>query len=442
MYTKYISQGALIVKLHRWLAVVAVAATALIMAGCGNSSSTSTNSGASSSGRTKITFWYRMNGVYEKALKSYINDFNKRQKQYEVVGTSQGSYDDLQKKLLASAKSRTLPTMSQVTDITVPEYIKNGFILPLDDVALKGSDKLSSSELNDIYPGIRQNLKYKGQYYTMPFATGTRIMFYNKDILDKYHLSVPKNWEDFAAISNKLKGTGITTVGFNKSYDFEFETLAYDAGNRLVTPKLQVNLTTPASLAAGNAIVSMLHNKTATSAGTDVYFNVPFIQGKMFAGFGSSATIQQLKNTAPKGMHWGTALMPAFQGKESNVLGNNGLSIFKGASTKQQQGAWQFMKYLMSSKVQSDWGQKTGYVPVVKSAVASASYQSFLKKNPEYQAAVDAYKDGFSSTPFVGYNEYRNDLYAAVDATISKGQSAKTALTTLQKQTEAIVKGN
>ncbi|MCI1688374.1 ABC transporter substrate-binding protein [Schleiferilactobacillus harbinensis] len=431
-------------KLGRFLTAAATLAAAVILAGCsgGSGSSSTPGGGTSSSGRTKITFWYRMNGIYEKALKSYITDFNKSQKQYEVVGTSQGSYDDLQKKLLAAAKSRTLPTMSQVTDITVPEYIKNGFILPLDNVALKGSDKLTDKELADIYPGIRQNLKYQGKYYTMPFATGTRIMFYNKDILDKYKLSVPKNWEDFAAISQKLKGTGITTVGFNKSYDFELETLAYDAGNRLVTPQLKVNLTTPATLAAGNAIVTMLHDKTAASAGTDVYFNVPFVQGKMFAGFGSSATIQQLKNTAPKTMHWGTALMPGFQGKESNVLGNNGLGLFKGASAKQQQGAWQFMKYLMSSKVQADWGEKTGYVPVVKSAVTSASYQAFLKKNPEYQAAVDAYEKAFSSTPFVGYNEYRNDLYAAVDATISKGESAKTALTALQKQTEQIIQDN
>ncbi|KRM29425.1 hypothetical protein FC91_GL000718 [Schleiferilactobacillus harbinensis DSM 16991] len=73
-------------------------------------------------------------------------------------------------------------------------------------------------------------------------------------------------------------------MGFNKSYHFELETLAYDAGNRLVTPQLKVNLTTPATLAAGNAIVAMLHDKTAASAGTDFYFNVPFVQGKMFAG--------------------------------------------------------------------------------------------------------------------------------------------------------------
>lgn len=171
-------------KLRRFLTVAATLAAAVILAGCsvGSSSSSTPGGGTSSSGRTKITFWYRMNGVYEKALKSYITDFNKSQKQYEVVGTSQGSYDDLQKKLLAAAKSRTLPTMSQVTDITVPEYIKNGFILPLDNVALKGSDKLTDKELADIYPGIRQNLKYQGKYYTMPFATGTRIMFYNKDI--------------------------------------------------------------------------------------------------------------------------------------------------------------------------------------------------------------------------------------------------------------------
>ncbi len=103
-------------------------------------------------------------------------------------------------------------------------------------------DQFSSAELKSIYPGIATNLKYHGSYYQIPFATGTRIMFYNKDILDKYHLSVPKTWSELEKIGQQLKGDGITGVAFNKSYDFEFETLAYDAGNRLITLSIRPRL--------------------------------------------------------------------------------------------------------------------------------------------------------------------------------------------------------
>ena len=303
-------------------------------------------------------------------------------------------------------------------------------------------DQFSSAELKSIYPGIATNLKYHGSYYQIPFATGTRIMFYNKDILDKYHLSVPKTWSELEKIGQQLKGDGITGVAFNKSYDFEFETLAYDAGNRLITPKYQAKIDTPASIKAMTAITSMLQDKTAVTAGLDNYFNVPFVQGKIFAGFGSSATIQQIASTAPKDMHWGTAVMPSFEGKASSVLGNNGISVFKGASAAQIKGAVKFMKFLMSKKIQTQWAKASGYVPVVSTATKSSAYQAYLKANPPYQAAIKAYDDAFSSTPFIGYNTYRNNLLDAVDQTVSKKAAPKTVLTQLQKQAETILKDN
>lgn len=144
------------------------------------------------------------------------------------------------KKYLASAKSRTLPTIGQVTDTIIPEYVHDGMLVNIDSQV---KSQFSANELKAIYPGIATNLKYEGKYYQIPFATGTRLMFYNKDILDKYHLSVPKTWEELTKMSQQLKDDGITGVAFNKSYDFEFETLAYDAGNRLITPKYQAKLT-------------------------------------------------------------------------------------------------------------------------------------------------------------------------------------------------------
>lgn len=78
-------------------------------------------------------------------------------------------------------------------------------------------DQFSSATLLSIYPGIATNLLYTGSYYQIPFATGTRILFYNKTLLDKYTLSVPKTWSTLTKIGQQLKGHGITGVAFNKS---------------------------------------------------------------------------------------------------------------------------------------------------------------------------------------------------------------------------------
>ncbi|TOD02079.1 hypothetical protein, partial [Vibrio parahaemolyticus] len=84
------------------------------------------------------------------------------QKQYKVVGTAQGNYTALQQKIMAAAKSRNLPTIAQTTYTTVPDYVKNGFISPLDQYMLKGDDKMSSSDLKDIYPAFLSSSKYQG----------------------------------------------------------------------------------------------------------------------------------------------------------------------------------------------------------------------------------------------------------------------------------------
>ncbi len=131
----------------------------LTLAACGNSNSSS-NSGTSDK-KVTITFWHGMNGPYKTALDGIIKDFNNSQNKYVVKGTAQGNYTALQQKIMAGAKSKSLPTIAQTTYTTVPDYVSNGFITPLDPYMLKGSDKLSQSSLNDIYPAFISSSKYQ-----------------------------------------------------------------------------------------------------------------------------------------------------------------------------------------------------------------------------------------------------------------------------------------
>lgn len=436
-------------KKHTWLTVLASTVTvvlaALVLTGCGNSNSSNSSSskGSNSGKKVEITFWHGMNGPYQKALNSIIDDFNKSQSKYVVKGTAQGNYTALQQKIMAAAKSRSLPTISQTTYTTVPDYSKSNLIAPLDEYMLSGSDKLTSSDLKDIYPAFLKSSKYQGKYYSIPFSKSTRILYYNQAILDKYNIAKPKTWNDIVKAGDKLKADGIYGMGFDRSWDMEFEGLARQAGNPLIAPgSLKVNLNTADTLEAVNLINNMVKNKTAKTAGADNYFTQGFIQGKAAFYAGSSAGVTQMVAQAPKTLKWGTMPLPSYKGKKATEVAGNDIVMFKSASADQKKGAWQFMKFLLSSKETTKWAMATGYVPLRKSAMDTADYKKYLQEKPYNKAAVDSLDDGFQSTAFLGFSEYRNDLLEAVDKMISKNADPKTTMDQLQKTTENIIKEN
>jgi len=426
------------------LGALTVSLVALLTAcGAGNSNSSTSDKSSGNGKVTTITFWHGMTGPYQKALNEIISDFNKSQSQYKVVGTAQGNYTTLQQKIMAAAKSKSLPVIAQTTYTTVPDYSKQGFIEPLDAYMINGSDKLTSADLKDIYPAFLNSSKYEGKYYSIPMSKSTRIMYYNKTLMDKLGVKMPTSWEDIQKIGQQIKSKGVAAVGFDKSFDMEFEGLARQAGNPLVSPKnFKVNVDSKKSLEAANLIMDMVNDGTAKTAGEDIYGDKNFTSGKTLFYAGSSAGITHMKQGAPKDLKWGTMPLPSYKGQKATELAGNDIVMFKSASSDQKKAAWAFMKYLMSKPVTAKWAELTGYVPLRKSALEDQSFQDYLKNDPTAKAAVDSLPFGFQSTAFVGFSEYRNDLLTAVDAMLTKHESTSKALGTLQNQTETIIKSN
>lgn len=388
---------------------------------------------------TKITFWHAMTGNYAKALDEQIKAFNASQSKYEIVATAQGDYTTLNQKVIAAAKSKTLPDMAQATYTQVPDYAQNGIVANMDS-QVKGKDGLSKADLKNIYPGFLEQAKYKGSYYAMPFSASVRVMFYNKSILDQYGLSVPKTWDDVAKMAKVLKQHNIAAVGYDKSFDMEWNSMVRAAGVKLVTPSGKVNINSKKAVAAAKTITDMVNNGEALTAGSDIYGTTNFVNGKTALSFSSSAGISATKAAAPDGFDWGTAVMPSYEGKNATMLAGNNLVTTAQASKKEQAGAFAFMKFLASDKQTEKWAEATGYLPITKKAAKSASYKAYLKANPLAKAASDSLPGAFSDTAFLGYQEYRTDLLSATDAMLTKKTAPKDALDTLQKQTQKIVK--
>ncbi|MDR3240802.1 MAG: ABC transporter substrate-binding protein [Lactobacillaceae bacterium] len=418
-----------------------VAATAVATLAASTLVSTTPLVASAASKPTTITFWHAMTAGYNDALTKQIDEFNQSQSKYKVVATAQGDYTTLNQKIMAAAKSKTLPTMSQATYTQVPDYAKDGIVKNLDsEVASKAG--WSKKDLKNIYPGYLAQTKYDGHYYAMPFSASVRVMFYNKTILDKYNLQVPKTWDDIEKMAPTLAKDGIAAVGFDKSYDMEWNGLVRAAGTQLVTANGKVNVDSKTAITAANMLNNMIEKGYAKTAGSDIYGTTSFVNGQTAMTFSSSAGISATQAAAPEGFDWGTAVIPSYKGKNATQLAGNNLVLTSQASKKQAAGAFAFMKFLASDKQTEKWAEATGYLPITKKAANSKSYKAYLAKNPLAKAASDSLPGAFSDAAFPGYQEYRTNLVTAVDSMITKKTPAKDALKTLATETKKTIKEN
>lgn len=421
-----------------WFSVAAILSLLFMFVGCSSSSSKSSSSTSGSKDekttkKVQIVFWHRMTGTWQTALNKVIDDFNKSQDKYEVKGITQGSIDQLKQKVMAASRSKTLPTITQLPYTSIPDYITQGLLEPVS---------FTSEQRADMYPAILASTQYKGKSYSVPFADSTQLLFINDQLAKKYNLKTPENWDQVKTIGQQLKKDKIFAMSLDQSYDMPLESMVNEAGYPYVTKDGKANLSKPEFVAAVNTILNLKKEGFLKTAGEDQYGSVAMLNDKAVYGIGSSANIGEFTNRAKKGQTFSTAVIPAYKGKNGNVISANNLVLFKSASADQQKGAKAFFNYLLKPEVAAYWAKKSGYVPMTKSAMKEKSYQDYIAKNPSYQAVEKSLDNAYASNQFAGYDNFRTKLLTAIDSTLTTNTSAEKAFTALQKETETILEQN
>ncbi|BDR59670.1 extracellular solute-binding protein [Xylocopilactobacillus apicola] len=420
-----------------WLRIFAAAAIfslLFVFVGCSsNSSSSSTKKETTSGKKVEIVFWHRMTGPWKTALDQEISDFNKSQDKYEVKGITQGSIDQLKQKVMAAARSKTLPTITQLPYTSIPDYIKQGM---LEEVSF------TSDQKSDMYPAILSSTQYQGKSYSVPFADSTQLLFINDQLAKKYNLETPTSWEQVKTIGEQLKKDGIYAMSLDQSYDMPLESMANQAGYPYVTKDGKANLSKPEVIAAAQMILDLKKDGYLKTAAEDQYGSVAMLNNKAVYGIGSSANIGEFKNRAKSGQTFSTAAIPSYKGKSGDVISANNLVLFKSASADQKKGAKEFFNFMLKPKQAAYWAEKSGYVPMTKSAMKYKTYQDYLAKNPSYKAVETSIENAYASNQFAGYDNFRTKLLSAVDSTLTANASADKAFTSLQTETQQILQQN
>lgn len=380
-----------------------------------------------------IDVWHPFTAGIESALQDTVNGFNDSQDMVTVKLTAQGSYTDLQKKLVAAGKSNELPALafSYSTWDDVLEYAQD----------ISGYEKTKDYELDfstfvDAY--IQEITTEDGAILGIPFNKSTESLVFNKDLTDKAGITkAPTTLEElFADAKTITDKTGVVAIGFDSLQNYLAQSINSCGQNEWLTDDNTFDFASDCIVDSVNLYKDAIDGGYARVAGEDGYMSGPFGSGQVASYIGSTAGASYVDAGVDGKFEWSSVATPF----KSVVQQGTNLVMFKDTTGEEKMAAWMFMNYVAQDDVTTKFAEATGYLPVTKSALKSDEYTKFMETNAVAKSANEV-TDRLSivQPQIAGANDiYSTYFKQAMESILTGGTDTKTALEQLNKDAQDI----
>ncbi len=295
--------------------------------------------------------------------------------------------------LIKSVEERKTETM--VAGGTAPDIIllsgdKLGFWLQADalvDISPWLEEDDDSFGFSDIYPVTVQPFKYKNGIYALPWGAVPFVLFYNKDMFDKYSVPYPDStwtWEDLRRnarlMTKDINGDGLKDefgLAMNLWHDGLYTYIFQNGGTILNGDGTKINMTNPKTVEAVEFVFELMHRDSVCKTN----FNMPK------AGPGIPATGFREGRTAmlsPGGifwvpefrmwdnLDWDVMRLPKGPAGRATTIVPIGYGI--SSQCRHPREAFKLLKYLSGRKGQAIMANVGLFLPCRKSICNSAEF--------------------------------------------------------------------
>jgi ABC-type glycerol-3-phosphate transport system substrate-binding protein len=232
--------------------IVLILASGVITFAGGKSQSAQANDGDV---RIVVSRWA---GGHADDMKKVAAGYTKSRVVIDDIG-----YENLQQKQIQSMTTTGDYDVIYFQEIWMADYIRNGWVIPLDDYIAK-----SGLDLKAFSPAFLDAGRVNGRIYALPSLTHTYIMVYNKEQLDKDGKTIPRNTDELVQLASfyKNKGTGIAIpAGQGQAAADVFSSILFSAGGEYLDKNGKLALTSEPVLYAAK-IWDQLCENSATGA--------------------------------------------------------------------------------------------------------------------------------------------------------------------------------
>ncbi|MET9764669.1 extracellular solute-binding protein [Streptomyces sp. NPDC006372] len=177
------------------IAVVSALGMTAVLGGCGMTG-----------GSADVTLKLVAADYGDNAANSSKKYWDKLVREYEAehpgveIDVSVYSWNDVDRKVREMVSAGDPPDMAQIG--AYADYAAHNQLYKADDL-------LSIPVQADFVGQLATAGQVKGVQYGMPFASSTRVLFYNKTLFSKAGITPPETWEDLADDAEALKAEGV-----------------------------------------------------------------------------------------------------------------------------------------------------------------------------------------------------------------------------------------
>ncbi len=351
--------------------------------------------------QTEIQWWHSMTAVNNEWVTDLAKNFNASQKEYKIVPTYKGQYDESMTAAIAAFRAGNAPHILQVFEVgTATMMASKRAIVPVGKVMTDAGFKFDPKAYVPAVAGYYT--APNGQMLSYPFNSSTTIFYYNKDAFKAAGLDTnkaPQTWPEVALAAAKLKASGhkcpITLAwqgwtqleSFSAWHNVEFATKQ----NGLAGLDARMKVNSPLHVRHIENLGNMAKTGLFIYKGRGATAQASFVSGECAMIQTSSGFYGDVAKNAK--FAYGLAPMPFYPDvpgtPQNTVIGGASLWVMSGKKPAEYKGIATFFNYLSSPEVQSASHKRTGYLPITTAAFKLTEQSGFYKQNPGTDVAVN-----------------------------------------------------
>lgn len=386
---------------------------------------------------------YTASGSQEETLKTMIGKFMEQNPdikvEYEVL-----AWADYYTKLNAAIAGNAAPDVFEVGYENFATYASKGVVKDMSSTMAADSSFKDSVFKKLAYDAF----KYDSKQYGLPEGYSAVVLFYNKDLFDKYQVSYPQaswTWKEELEAAQKLTDKKNGIWGTYSPFQFwEFyKTIAQNGGSVWSSDNKSVAVNSQACVDALQWMIDKPMKYGVSPKLNDDTFSQPDADVNAFKD-GKIAMLRtgiwQFGRFSDASFNWDIALEPGNTQKAHHFFAD---ALVASSNTEKAEAAWRFMKFMTSDpfavklRIEKGWS-----VPAIADEAVMADYYKLGK--PESRKVVNEALDSLVLPPVGPIPDKWNDITTVVGEELDKARlgriSAKEALDNAAKRLNELIK--
>jgi sn-glycerol 3-phosphate transport system substrate-binding protein len=402
--------------------------------------------------QVEIQWWHSMTGGLNDWVVDLANGFNASQKEYKVVPTYKGTYDESMTASIAAFRAGNAPHILQVYEVgTATMMAAKGAIVPVGKVMADNGYKFDPKAYIPAVVGYYT--APSGQMLSFPLNSSTTVLNYNKDQFRKAGLDPdrpPRTWPELVLTAAKLKASGVAcpfTSSWQswtqlESFSTWHNTLFATQNNGFGGMNARLLFNSPLHVRHIENLANMSKQGLFHYRGRGNKADASFYSGECAMATASSSTYASIKKNAK--FEFGIAPLPYYPDvpgtPQNTIIGGASLWVMSGKKPVDYKGVAAFFNYLTNAEIQSKSHMRTGYLPVTLASFELTEKSGFYKQNPGTDTAINQMirktTDKSRGVRLGNFNQIRAIVDEELELVWAGKKSAKEALDT------AVQRGN